>query len=101
MFRRRFADVIRRQLDLFASEHADLLQRCEDAERAYDRADRPDAEEVYGDYADLVDEGAEWLAELREHYASALSEDAAEEYEEMFNRAVLKRYRRFATRLDD
>ena len=38
-----FEDVIRRQLDLFESEHADLIADCEAAERAYDRAGRDEA----------------------------------------------------------
>ena len=40
MFRKRFADVVSRQLDLFEREHAGLIADCEAAERAYDRADR-------------------------------------------------------------
>ena len=101
IFRRRFSDLIRRQLDLFESDQAELLRRCEEAERAYDRAGRPDAEEHYGDYADLVDEGAEALADVRDAYADTLTEDAAAEYEQAFNRAVVKRFRRFASHLDD
>lgn len=101
ILRRRFADVVRRQLDLFEREHADLLRRCAEAERAYDHADRDEAEERYGDYMDLVDEGTEALAELRDNYASTLDEEAAEEYERSFNRAVLKRLKPFAIDLED
>jgi hypothetical protein len=101
MLRRRFADVIARQLDLFAEDHAHLIRRCEEAELAYDRADRDDAEELYGDYVDLVDTGSEALAELRESYASSLDEDDAREYEAAFNRAVLKRFKRFALDIED
>jgi hypothetical protein len=95
ILRRRFTDVIRRQLDLFEQDHADLLHRCAEAKRAYDAADRDDAEERYGDYMDLVDEGTEELSDLRDHYAAALEEPAAEEYAGAFNRAVLKRFRHF------
>ena len=42
--RRRFADLISRQLDLFEQEHADLIQECLDAEEAYNQADRDEAE---------------------------------------------------------
>ena len=96
IFRRRFGDVVRRQLDLFERENTDLIRRCREAERAYDRADREDAEELYGDYADLVDEATEELAGLRDAYAAGLDEQAVEPYEQEFNRGVLKRFRSFA-----
>ena len=96
MLRRRFADVVRRQLDLFEEEHAGLVRDCRAAERAYDRAERDEAEERYGDYLDLVDTGAELLAGLRDSYAERLDDDAAEEYAAAFNRAVAKRLRPFA-----
>ena len=101
MFRRRFADVVSRQLDLFQREHAGLIADCEAAERAYDRADRSEAEERYGDYVDLVETATELLADLRDGYASTLEEDAAEEYKAAFNRAVLKHLPRFALEIED
>jgi hypothetical protein len=99
--RDRFADVIERQLDLFEDAHAGLIRDCEAAERAYDRADREEAEERYGDYLDLVETGTELLAELRDNYSSTLPDDTAAEYEYAFNRAVLKRFRRFALEIGD
>ncbi len=100
-FRRRFADVILRQLDLFAREHACLIGDVEAALRAYDEAPRDEAEERYGDYVDLVDTGTELLAELRDGYASTLDAGAATEYESAFNRAVARRLPRFALELED
>jgi hypothetical protein len=99
--RRRFADVIRRQLDLFLRENAVLIRDCELAERAYDDAGRDEAEERYGDYMDLVETGTEALAELRDSFASTLDEETAAEYEEAFNRAVAKRLPRFALEIED
>jgi hypothetical protein len=99
--RRRFDDVIRRQLELFEREHAALLRECADAERAYDGAARDEAEERYGEYVDLVETGTELLADLRDNYAAALDEDVADEYEAEFTRAVLKRLPRFALELED
>jgi hypothetical protein len=99
IFRRRFADVIGRQLDLFAQDQAGLIRDCDAAEDAYDRADRDEAEERYGDYLDLVQTGTELLAALRDAYASTLEEPDAEEYEAAFYRAVLKRFPRFALEL--
>jgi hypothetical protein len=99
--RARFADVIDRQLDLFEREHGGLVDDCLAAESAYDRAPREQAEERYGDYVDLVETGTELLADLRDNFGSTLDEDAAEEYEQAFNRAVLKRFRRFALEIED
>jgi hypothetical protein len=96
-----FEDVIRRQLDLFESEHADLINDCEAAERAYDAAGREEAEERYGEYAELVETGTEELAALRDNFASAMTDSAAEEYEAEFNRAVLVRLPRFAVEIED
>jgi hypothetical protein len=93
--------VISRQLELFEREQADLIRECEEAERAYDRAPRDEAEERYGDYLDLVESGTELLADLRDNYARSLDEDAAEEYEQAFNRAVQKRLPRFALEIEN
>ena len=99
--RARFADVIDRQLDLFEREQRGLIEDCIAAERAYDEADRDDAEERYGDYVDLVETGTEILADLRDNFATTLDDDAAEAYEGEFNRGVLKRFRRFALEIED
>jgi class 3 adenylate cyclase len=96
-----FEDVIRRQLDLFEEECADLIADCVAAERAYDSARRDVAEERYADYLDLVETGTERLAELRDNFASAMTEPAAEEYEHEFNAAVQKRLPRFALQIED
>src|SRR5207253_765724 len=101
IFRRRFADVIRRQLDLFVSDHHGLIEDCVAAERAYDGADRDEAEERYGDYVDLVETGTEVLAEIRDSFARTLDEETAEEYEAAFNRAVVKRLPRFALEIEN
>jgi hypothetical protein len=101
IFRRRFRDVVARQLDLFAEERAGLLAEAEDAERAYDEAERDDAEEAYGDYLLVVEAGTEALADLRDTYARTLDEETAPEYERTFNRAAAKRFPRFAAELDD
>jgi hypothetical protein len=93
--------VIRRQLDLFENEHADLIADCEAAERTYDAAGRDEAEERYGEYLDLVETGTEELASLRDHFASAMTASAAEEYETEFNQAVLARLPRFALEIED
>ena len=102
MFRRgRFADVISRQLDLFERESAALILACVEAEAAYDLAERDEAEELFGDYQGLVETGTEELASLRDHFAATLGETAAEQYEREFNRAVHKRFPRFALEIEN
>jgi hypothetical protein len=97
MLRRgRFDDVIQRQLDLFLEDHGDLVRECEEALAQYDAARAEGAEELYGDYVDLVEEGTEILADMRDVFAATLEERDAEAYEEAFNRAVAKRLPRFA-----
>jgi hypothetical protein len=99
--RSRFADVIGRQLDLFVRDNLELLEACDAAERAYDEAEREGAEERFGDYQELVEDGTEILAGLRDNYASTLEEAAAEEYEDAFNRAVAKRLPRFGLEIEE
>ena len=99
--RARFGDLIQRQLDLFEREHGGLIEDCLEAERAYVSAPRDEAEERYGDYLDLVETGTELLADIRDHFASTLDDDTAEEYEDAFNRSVVKRFRRFALEIEE
>jgi hypothetical protein len=96
-----FEDVIRRQLDLFEEECGDLIAECDAAERAYDAADRDEAEEKYGDYLDLVETGTNRLAELRDGFASTMDESAAEVYEAEFNQAVQARLPRFSLGIEN
>jgi hypothetical protein len=97
----RFEELIARQLALFEEQDAEFLRRVDDAERAYDEADREDAEEVYGRYQELVEHGTEALAEMRDAYAATLDEDDAEEYVAEFNQAVIDRLPRFGLEIDD
>jgi len=100
--RARFGEVIGRQLDLFEREHAGLIAECDAAERAYDAADRAEAEERYAEFLDLVESGTELLAGLRDNFASTMDEEAAaEEYEAEFNLAVLTRLPRFALEIGE
>ena len=97
----RFAELIDRQLDLFEQEDAEFLARVDEAERAYDRADREEAEEVFGRFQELVEFGTETLAEMRDGYAATLDADAVEEYAAAFNEAVHERLPRFALEIDE
>jgi hypothetical protein len=99
--RRRFADLIARQLDVFAEDEANnIFAEVRDRKALYDRADRDDAEELYGDYMDAVETATEALADMRDRFARTLDDDAAEEYEREFNRAVKKRWPSFGLEID-
>ena len=92
-FRRdRFGDLIRRQLDLFTEDEDELLREADEAEKAYDAAERDEAEEAYGDYLLVLEAIADRLEELRDTYASTLDADAADTYAQAFARATRKRF---------
>ena len=100
--RGRFAEVVQRQLDVFAEDEATgLFEEVRDAKGRYDRADRDSAEESYGDYVDVVEAATEALADMRWRYASTLDEQSAEEYEAEFNRAVRKRWPALGLEIDN
>jgi hypothetical protein len=93
--------VIESQLDLFEQQDAAFLARVDEAERAYDRADRDQAEEVFGRFQELVEHGTEALAEMRDAYAATLDPEPAEEYSAEFNAAVHRRLPRFSLEIDE
>ena len=97
--RNRFADLVRRQLDLFAEDEAELLREAEAAERKYDAADREEAEEAYGDYQLVLEAVADRLGELRDRYASTLGSDTDIAYAQAFERAARKRFPRLRAEL--
>lgn len=96
--RLRYRPVADAQVDLFTREHADLLVRISELQAIYDRADRDDAEEAFGDYTDAQALAAEILEEMRDHYARTL--DDSDDYVEAFNRAVKRRFPAIAAELD-
>ena len=97
----RFSDVIKRQLELFEIDQRAVIEDVETALQKYNQADREDAEARYEEYLDLVEEGTEALADLRDNFASAMDDEAAREYEAEFNRAVARRLPRFALEIED
>ena len=93
IFRRNcFGDLVRRQLDLFEEDEADLLREADTAARAYDDAEREEAEEAYSDYQLVLESVVESLEELRDTYAMTLDDDSREAYEQAFGRAARKRF---------
>ena len=91
--RRRFDDLLRRQLDLFEADEEPLLREAEEADAAWTHASREEAEELYGDYQLAIEAATDRLAELRDTYARTLEDLDAEQYESEFNRAVVERWR--------
>lgn len=90
--RRRYGEVVERQLELFVSEDGDLLEDVDRALERYNLADADDAEELYGDYQLALEAATEALADARDRYGGTLAEELAERYEDEFNRAAAKRY---------
>lgn len=97
--RLRYRKVIDAQLDLFIREHKGLLNDAADKLDAYNNADRSDAEELYGDYLDVVETGTELLADMRDHYAASL--DDPSQYLREFKTAVSRRLYPFALEIDN
>jgi hypothetical protein len=94
IFRRRFAEVVRRQLDLFAADEADgLLAEVREMKERYDGAARDAAEEAYGDYMDIVDAVKDALAEMRDRFARTLDHADVAVYAAAFERAARRRWR--------
>jgi hypothetical protein len=96
--RSRFAKPVAAQLDLFLREQRDVVAEVEQRLAAYNGADRSEAEELYGDYVDALETGAEILAEMRDHYARTL--DDADDYVHAFNRAVAQRLPAYAAAVE-
>jgi hypothetical protein len=99
--RSRFADLVGRQLDLFATDESDLLEEAAAADEAWAHASREDSEERYGEYQLVADTVAERLYDVRERYAAALDEDTAGAYRAAFDRVARKRFRPFAGLLEE
>jgi hypothetical protein len=92
LFRRRFSDLVERQLDLFTAEHRSEIAGLVQALDEHHRASSEDAQEMYGDYQDRVDWAAQDLLALRDAYASTLDDDTAAAYLKAFARGVRRRF---------
>ena len=99
--RRRFREVIDRQLRFFEDDDGDLLDDVDRRLDAYDRADRDEAEELYGDYQLAIEAATDRLADLRDTFARTLDEDEAERYVREFNTAVVERWRALALTIEE
>jgi hypothetical protein len=96
--RARFGDVITRQLAMFAEEYHDLLLRTEQARVSYTHSRAESAEELYGDYMDLVEEAEDELLSLRDRYAETMAGRDRMRYEREFSKAAERRLPSLAVR---
>jgi hypothetical protein len=96
-----YAQLIDSQLELFVRDNREVLVDVAERREAYTRADRSEAEELYGDYVDSVETGTEILADMRDHYARSLDEAAADAYVAAFNRAVARKLPEFALEIEN
>lgn len=101
IFKRRFGELIDRQLDLFEQDNAELFDRVDDAEADYRAAARDEAEERFGDLQEVLAEGTELLIEVRDTYSETLDDETVEEYVAAFDFAVLRRFPQFALELEE
>ena len=99
--RRRFREIIERQLAFFEEDDFDLLTDIDRALDKYERADRDEAEELYGDYQLTIEAATDRLAELRDTYARTLDEDDAEQFVREFNDAIVDRWRELALTIEE
>lgn len=99
--RKRFDELVRRQLELFAADEAALIEEASAADSAWTDASADDAEELYGDYQLVVDAIGERLYDVRETYAASLEAATGDEYRTAFDRAARKRFGRLASFLDE
>ena len=101
IFKRRFGELIDRQLDLFEQDNAELFDRVDDAEADYRAAAREEAEERFGDLQEVLAEGTELLIEVRDTYSETLDDETVEEYVAAFDFAVVRRFPQFALELEE
>ncbi len=87
--RRRFDDLVGRQLDLFQSSHGHLVDEAVARRRALSTAD--EQTEAFGDYQDAVEWAAEGLVEIEDAYADTLDARTAKAYRRAFRRQARRR----------
>jgi hypothetical protein len=97
--RKRFGEVIERQLGFFVADDSDLLRDIDDALETYNSADKDEAEELYGDYQLTIEAATDRLAELRDTYARNVDDPDA--YINEFNRAVVERWPALALTIEE
>jgi hypothetical protein len=99
--RGQFDELVERQLALFATDESALFAEADDAEAAWIRSGREDAEEAYGDFQLVVDAISDRLLELRDAHAATLAEDKTDAYRRAFAAQVKRHFGRYASLVSD
>jgi len=99
--RGRFHELVQRQLDLFEEDQASVLAEAHELEARWTNATAEESEALYGEFQLVVDAFGELLYDARETYAATLDERTASDYRAAFDRAAVKRFRRYATFLEE
>lgn len=91
--RRRFRDVVQRQLALFADEHAELAAQAREALRQYSAArDEVDGQLAYARYDDLAEDVEELLYDMCERFGATLDDRLTAAYVREFDRQARRAY---------
>lgn len=91
--RRRFKDLVRRQLSLFEAEHGALVQQARVALRHSGEAtDTRDELERFAAFEDLSEDVQDHLETMCDSYASTLGEDVEPRYIREFERQAKAAY---------
>ena len=83
--------MIERQLAVFEEDNTELLPTSSWPAAPTSRPGAGEAEERFGDYMDLVEEGEEELLALRDRYAETMAARERQRYEREFLRAARRR----------
>ena len=92
LFRRRFSELVDRQLDLYAQDHRDEIREIVAALDQHRASTSEEAQEAFGDYQDRVDWAAQDLIALRDTYVRTLDDETAAAYAKAFARGVRRRF---------
>lgn len=98
--RRRFRDVIRRQLMIFETAHGDLVREARAELRAYHASHDPaEAQSRYARYDDLCEDAEDTLCEMRDNLSATMPVDRSRHYVSAFDRRVRATYGDIVARL--
>ncbi|MCW2955882.1 MAG: hypothetical protein JWO69_751 [Thermoleophilia bacterium] len=91
--RRRFREVVARQLAIFATDHGALVEEARAALGSYHR--EPDAQsalESYGEHDELAEQVEDLLDAMYRNFSSTLEGSAAADYRREFARSARAAY---------
>lgn len=92
--RRRFRDVVRRQLLLFAEDNSQLVSTARTSLKAYHGESNPeDAQEHYAAYDDVSEDIEEFLFEMCERYSRTIDPEKKRHYVDEFHRQARGAYK--------